>query len=79
MAGRLPDYRLKVLNRENDYSSSIGAAWKNDDGSISIQLDHFVVLKGRGHGGDIVITLFLNDKERKRSRKPDDTGDDVPF
>lgn len=69
MAGRLPDYRVKALNRENEISSSVGAAWKNEDGSISIQLDHFVVLKGRGHGGDLVLTLFLRDKDKQGDHK----------
>lgn len=56
--GKKPDGILKALNRGNEEASKVGAAWNNSDGSISVVLDPFVVLKGRGHGEDVVLTIF---------------------
>jgi len=61
MAGRTPDFVLKALNKETDKKGKVGAAWENDDRSVSISLDPFVVLSGQD---SIVLTLF-----------PWDTGD----
>lgn len=44
-----------------DMKGKVGAAWVNTDGSISIDLDPFVVLEAHP---DLHITLFLNDKEQ---------------
>ena len=58
---RSPDFKLMAMPRGNPKKGHrIGAGWKNDDGSVSIVLDHFVRLDGRD---DIVITLFLKDRE----------------
>lgn len=58
-SGRKPDYNLWVANKESDQKGKAGAAWKNEDGSISIQLDPYVVIRGRGHsGGMLTIMLF---------------------
>ena len=51
MASRSPDYIVKALPQgETDWkkSSRIGAAWRNDSGSISLDLDTFVVIQGTG-------------------------------
>lgn len=60
--GRPPDFILKAAPKE-DVSAGhrIGAGWKNDDGRISIILDHFVRLDGRD---EIMINLFPKDGDR---------------
>lgn len=55
MAGRKPDYRLAALDKETDDTDRVGAAWKNDNGSISIRLNTFVHLIGNKN---LVLTLF---------------------
>ena len=52
---RKPDYRVAAMNKQTDMKSNIGAAWINEDKSISIVLNAFVVISG---GKDILITLF---------------------
>lgn len=44
---RQPDYRIRVSDPETKQRGTAGAAWRNDDGSISIVLDPCVVLSGR--------------------------------
>lgn len=53
--GRMPDYQVKAMNKETSRSHRVGAAWLNDNASISIDLDEFVVLAGKDRP---VITLF---------------------
>jgi hypothetical protein len=43
MAGRKPDYQLSAM--QGDLKGKVGAAWVNADGSISIDLNPFVVLQ----------------------------------
>lgn len=79
--GRQPDYRLAALNKSTDEKSNVGAAWENDNGSISIRLDSFVVLKG---SKDLVLTLFKSDSRPRGQRLQEDTpmsdpDDDRPF
>ena len=52
---RKPDYKLKVLNKKTSEKGEVGAAWLNEDGSISIQLNMLVVLKRKKN---LVLTLF---------------------
>jgi len=60
--GRKPEYRLKALNKATDEKNrNVGAAWVNDDGSISIDVEPFVVLYG---GKDLVLTLFPEGKRK---------------
>ena len=60
MITRKPDYRLKALNKvTGEKSRNVGAAWVNKDGSISIDIEPFVVLQG---GNALVLTLFPEDK-----------------
>jgi hypothetical protein len=78
--GRQPDYRLAALNKRTDEKgNNIGAAWINDNGSISIRLDSFVVLTG---SKDLVLTLFKAD-DRPRGQRlqesiPEHDPDDGP-
>lgn len=85
-SGRKPDYQLKILNKSNDKRGIIGAAWKNEDGSISIQINPCIILDGN-QLDDFVITLFKNDfnpdkptRGRKRKILEGDTEDEKePF
>lgn len=81
-AGRKPDFNLWAGT--DDGSGRAGAAWKNDDGSISISLDPYVVLRGRGHGGSVTLKLYPSDRKQQEQRpepapKLDDLEDDIPF
>lgn len=55
---RTPDFRVAAMNKKTDEKANIGAAWKNEDGSISVTLDSFVKIEG---SKDILITLFPKD------------------
>jgi len=59
--GRKPDYRLKAMDKRTGEKTALGcgAAWWNEDGSISIDIDPFIVLHG---GADLVLTLFPLEK-----------------
>lgn len=54
---RKPDYRLAALDKNTGHVGNIGAAWVNEDESITIILDSFVVLNG---GKQLILTLFEN-------------------
>jgi hypothetical protein len=56
--GRKPDFKLRYLNKRTDERGSVGAAWVNEDTTISIVLNDRVVL--RQHP-DEILTLFPND------------------
>ena len=58
--GRKPDYWVKAMQAHGeklDAKGKIGAAWTNEDGSISIDLNPFVVLEAHPA---LHITLFPN-------------------
>ena len=84
-SGRKPDYQLWVANEHG--KGRAGVAWNNDDGSINIVLDTWVVLRGKGHvGSQTTIRLYPPEELRKgqepESAKPgkfDDFEDDIPF
>lgn len=64
---RSPDYVVKALLDDGSQSEvtvkgRVGAAWKNEDGSISIKLDNFIVLQGNPK---LYITLFENEDKTK--------------
>lgn len=63
MAPRKPDYWVKAMNKETNEKRKIGAAWKNQDGSVSIDIDSFTVIASSPH---LVITLFPIDRSGKR-------------
>ena len=67
MAARSPDYVLKVKLKDASAGSTqgrVGAAWKNEDGSLSVQLDVGTVLDWR-LSREAHITLFPADEERR--------------
>ena len=82
---RKPDYNLWAAGDAG--KGRAGAAWKNDDGSISITLDPYSVLRGKGHAGaPNTIMLYPNDgvqrgrKAEEPAKQPlDDLEDDIPF
>lgn len=57
---RKPEYKLKALNKLTNAKSTIGTAWLNEDGSISVVIDLCCTLV---HDPNIVYTLFPNTKE----------------
>lgn len=63
--GRKPDFRLKVFDKDTEESGEVGAGWLNDDGSISVRLNHWVVLDQRQLRGSI-LTLFPEGTEPPR-------------
>lgn len=88
---RKPDYDLSALSNTNDIRGKVGAAWINDDGSINIKLNPFVVLNSHDN---LQLRLFPYrsaedwDKRRKEqeeksaatpSRANENFEDDIPF
>lgn len=66
---RSPDYYLKALNKKTDQrTGKIGAAWRNEDGSISVVLDMCVQLS---ENPDQVLTLFPNNLPKKVTKNVD--------
>jgi hypothetical protein len=61
---RSPDYDVKALRKDTDEKNRVGAAWRNDDGSISIVLDAFIKLEAHPK---LILTCFpkLSKKESK--------------
>lgn len=60
MANRKPDYNVHAMDKRTNQKARVGAAWVNDNGTISIVLNNFVVLQGNI---DLVVTLFVNDNK----------------
>jgi hypothetical protein len=64
--GRKPDYWVKAMDKRipgKSSASKVGAAWKNKDGSISVDLNPFTTLETVSRTpGDLVITLFPIDR-----------------
>lgn len=52
---RKPDYRLGAMNKATDEKANVGAAWINENGSISVVLEPFVTLRA---DKNLVLTLF---------------------
>lgn len=78
MSGRKPDYRVGALNKATGESGTIGAAWKNDGGAISITVNAFTVLP---QTRDLVITLFPENYKSKKtiaSVAPDLSDEEIP-
>lgn len=81
MSGRQPDYSLGALDSATDEKNpKIGAAWKNDDGSISISINDFIVLRGNK---TLYLRLFPNDRStpppQKEKYTTQDLQKDIPF
>lgn len=53
-----PNYRVAALDKDTEASANIGAAWLNENGTITIVLNDFVVLPPGGK--HLLITLFPN-------------------
>ena len=73
MSNRNPTHRLKFLNKRTEETGEIGAAWLNEDGSLSLVLNPMVVLR---QSPDLVITLFPRDGKfrwgvREKNRNPE--------
>lgn len=60
MSGNKPDYKLHALDKETQEKNRIGAGWINEDGSIRVKLDAFVVLQA---SPNLVLTLFPEKRE----------------
>lgn len=54
--GRKPDYKLSIVIDGKYYK--VGAAWVNEKGTVSIQLDSFVVLP---HGPQVKLMMIPYD------------------
>jgi hypothetical protein len=52
---RKPDYWFKAMDKATENRGKVGAAWLNDDGSVSIDLNPFTVLVS---SPNLVLTLF---------------------
>jgi hypothetical protein len=71
---RKPDYKLKALDKfSGRKNNDLGAAWKNEDGSISIVLNPCVQISSNA---DLVLNLFPRDenfienvKKKKKSKR----------
>lgn len=88
--GKKPDFNVSAMDTTTEPATKnnrIGAAWTNDDGSIRVKIDPFVVIHG---GPNMYVTLWPNDGEQRgrggggSSRTPGrrDRGgenDDIPF
>lgn len=57
---RTPNYILKALDKDYEKKGKIGAAWDNEDSTITIVLDPFVYISGRDN---LVLTLFRKKEE----------------
>lgn len=57
MNARKPDFRVAALNKTTDHKGNVGGAWSNPDGSISVVLNSFIVLRQSGNN-ELLITLF---------------------
>lgn len=83
--GERPHWELMALNPHTEKRSRVGVGWDQDDGSIQIKLDPFVVLRGEL---ELKIRLFRQRAEGFLSpqggpppaapRKPD-LDDEIPF
>jgi hypothetical protein len=60
--GRKPDFKLRIKQRDGDYSTTAGVGWENRDGSISIMLNPCVVLS---HADNVFIGLFRIEERSK--------------
>jgi hypothetical protein len=57
--GNLPDYVVKVKERNSEARTQIGAAWAREDGSVTIKLNPCVVISWKD---DVYITLYPRSK-----------------
>ena len=74
--GRKPDYNVNAKIKNTNYKGKIGGAWRNEDGTIAIRLDPFIVLKS---DPELLLTLFPNDETSKLQRFGRTDNDEIPF
>lgn len=80
-----PDFNVTCYNKETGESGTVGAAWNNDDGSISMKLIPFVRLEQKD---GFTFRLFPTNKDitkytkvttKPKSSKLNSEEDDTPF
>ena len=79
MSGRKPDYKLKVKDEKTERWMEVGAAWKNNNGSISVRLNACVVLSERSGVEPVLFPAEWergDDSREKEERKSSDPGVD---
>lgn len=87
MSGNKPDYYVGCLDTETERKNPrLGAAWINNDGTISIKLDDFVTVTG---SKSTYLRLFPNrDRSQAKPQTPEaatkaytttDLQEDIPF
>lgn len=59
--GKKPDYWVKAMDKSTNQKRKVGAAWANEDGSISIDIDPFTVISTISNP-NLVITCFPNNE-----------------
>lgn len=59
---RTPDYDVHAMNKTTDEKNRVGAAWLNENGTLSITLTAFIKLES---SEDLVITLFPRQEKTK--------------
>lgn len=85
--GEAPDFNVTAMDKNDDtFKGQIGVAWINEDGTIAIKLNPFIVLDTNRH--NLTIRLFPNErkaggpvKRLVRNRKPTDelVKEEIPF
>lgn len=92
-SGKQPDYDLVILRKSDQKKGKIGAAWKNEDGSISIVLNPLVQVTEtsdlnirlftrtpyQGRQQDLPIPPAGKYKDQSAIRPKNQDSDDVPF
>ena len=67
MSNRQPDYDVFATHKTFDTKGKIGAAWKNDNGTISIVLNEFTNLQ---QDGKLLITLLPRIENKSKPKMP---------
>lgn len=76
MSGRKPNYRIGIMDKKLGVkNNSAGAAWLNNDGTISLVIEGFVEVRG---GPDLLITLFPIVKDRPNVLSNPDNASSKP-
>lgn len=78
---RPPDFNISAMDTETQTkNNSIGVAllsfWKQEDGSIAVKLNDYVVLTGKK---SLAIRLWPNNKLKPRRTFSGENDDNTPF
>lgn len=77
MSGRTPNFDVTVWHKPTATSGTVGVAWIQDDGRISIKLNPGAMLQ---FDPDTFINLFPKKEKGKAAPAPKgNPDDDVPF